>query len=148
MASDSLTYYICFTPSCNKDGYTTCILGTYISNGDAEQKLHNYVSRYIDDMGALELFKVEAYSGGNFEYAAGFVNDYQINTSTLTYPYIQQYVFNPDGSEDYEVDYEEIIGHELNCLHCASYTPSFWIIGANSEILPGKIRSDLESLIL
>ena len=142
-----LNYYIGYTPSCNKDAFCSTILGPFATKEEAEQKLRKYVSRYIDDMGDLELFKVESYSGGNRTYTAGFVNSYQIDTSALGYPYIQQYVFNPDGSEDYEVDYEAIMGNVALFACCDSYTPSFWIIGADSEILPGEIKKDLAGLI-
>ncbi len=138
MASAStLNYYIGFTPSCNKDGYTTSILGVYSTKGEAEQWLTKWMSKYIEDMAALDLFKVETYED----------KDYKIDVSEIlnSYPYIQQYIFDP---EVYEIDYEEIIGHELTCLHCASYTPSFWIIGAESHTLPGTVRNDLESLIV
>ena len=130
-----ITYYIGFTPSCNKDSYTSSVLGAYTTKEEAEMWLAKWLSGAIEDMGPLDTFKVETYD--NERYVVG--------TDDLVYPYIQQYVF--DEHLDVE-DYQTILGHEMDCLGCTSYTPSFWIIGADSKTPPGAIRQDLESLIV
>ncbi len=135
--SENLVYYIGYTPSCNKDSFCTSILGPFLTKEEAEKMLTKYLTRYIDDMGALDLFKVETYSTDN--------ESFEIDSSELSYPYIQQYVFDP---EEYDVDYEAIMGNVALFECCNSYTPSFWIIGADSEILPGEIKKDLAGLIV
>lgn len=131
MSMDSLTFFIGFTPSCNKDVYTTSILGGYSSKKEAEEWLTQWICTAIDDRSSLRLFRAETYE-----------TNYVIDTSKLDYHYIQQYVFMDLD----EKDYEAIIGHEFNCLQCRQ-KPSFWIIGTN-ERRPGVVRRDLESLIV
>ena len=148
LSTDNISYYIGFTPSCNKDLYTTCILSSFTSKLEAEECLARWMKHYIHIMDSLELFKVESYTKIVDEEEEE-ENNYKIDVSHLSYPYIQQYVFE---SEENEIDYSSITGHSFICLACTSgplfWRPSFWIIGADRSVFPGKIREDLMNLVI
>lgn len=131
-----LNYYIGFTPSCNKDSYTTSILGAYSTKMEAEAWLHKWIRTALDDMGALDLFKAETY----------IVDDESVEESDdesvtdLNFEYIQQYIF--EGLND--VDYMNLVGHDFLCLNCVNQ-PSFWIVG--TSCLPGEVIRKLKILV-
>ncbi len=124
-------YYVGFTPSCNKDSWTCKIFGTYSTQAEAEAALANLVRDYLEDMGALDLFKAETYNE---------TNEYRIDTQN-EFNYAQQYVFEDLGVNDYE----QITTHTFICLGCA-YMPSFWVIG--SEMTADKVCESLAGLLI
>jgi len=131
-----LTYYIGFTPSCNKDSYTTSILGAYSTKIEAETWLQKWLGTALEDMGALDLFKAETYIVD--DELAEETDDESV--PDLNFEYIQQYLFEDLN----EVDYMNLVGHDFLCLNCVNQ-PSFWIVGTSG--LPGEVRRKLERFL-
>jgi hypothetical protein len=127
-----MNYYVAFTPSCNKDSWTCKTFGTYSTQAEAEAALVNLLREYLEDMGVLDLFKVETYVEEKERYTIDATDEFD---------YAQQYVFENLDDDDYE----QITGHTFVCLGCA-YMPSFWVIG--SEMRADEVCESLAGLLM